>query len=48
MIWDVHPDPAYFPSRIRITDPGVKKHRVPDPDPQDRFLVSNLFHVKKS
>jgi hypothetical protein len=26
------PDPDFFPSRIK--DPGVKKHRIPDPDPQ--------------
>jgi hypothetical protein len=32
-------DTDSFPSRIRILDPGVKKHRIPDPDPQHCYVV---------
>ncbi len=28
----------FFSSRIRIPEPGVKKHRIPDPDLQHRLL----------
>jgi hypothetical protein len=33
------PDPwsGFFPSRI--LDPGFKKHRIPDPDPQHWYLI---------
>jgi hypothetical protein len=40
------PDPDFPPSRIQILDPGVKKHRFPDPDPQHcskvEFYISAL------
>jgi hypothetical protein len=35
-----HPDPDFFPFRIRILDLGVKKHLILDPDPPHcRFLT---------
>jgi hypothetical protein len=39
MIRVVHPDPD--PDFLPITDPGVKRHRIPDPDPQH---VKNNTH----
>jgi hypothetical protein len=41
MIRDVHPGSGFFPSRIRIPDPGVKK--VPDSGSGSAILERNTL-----
>ncbi len=42
------PDPDFFPSRVRILIPGVKKHWIPDPDPQHWLCVGRMqFRIEK-
>jgi superfamily II RNA helicase len=38
---DVHPGSGFLP----IPDPGVKKHRIPDPDPQHLMDDTDIFYL---
>jgi hypothetical protein len=44
-------DPGYGKNLFRIPDPGVKKHPIPDPDPQhwknDVNVASKINKQKK-
>jgi hypothetical protein len=42
-IWVWDPDPRSGKNLFRIPDPGVKRHRIPDPDPQHCFKDTDQY-----